>query len=163
VDSATRPDTRHDTTRLLSVHAAATALGISAGAIRKRIERGQLRAERHHGRWYVDLDGATAAPRRDHDKARTRRDTTNGRDVALIEQLRDENRYLRERLVAAEAAQAEMRRLVLAADARALPAPGGSISGNRSGSETDHPHPAPDVPVAPRSRPWWARWLRGDA
>jgi hypothetical protein len=70
------PTTRqHDTTgeplydatgrdEVMSVAAASDALGITAGAVRKRIERGQLSGQKIGGTWRVLLN-ATEATRRD--------------------------------------------------------------------------------------------------
>ena len=69
-DNATGQDTttttRHDApqrdsaTTILSVADTAQLLGISPGAVRKRIERGQLAARKVRGQWHVILDAAGA-------------------------------------------------------------------------------------------------------
>jgi excisionase family DNA binding protein len=92
--SRTRPNTTdatgHDATEcdsatmILSVADAAQLLGVSPGAIRKRIERGQLPARKVAGQWRVILDttghdatGTTSATRPD---VTTRHDEDDKRD-----------------------------------------------------------------------------------
>ena len=73
---ATRQDTTDATTGVVvNVATAADLLGISAGAVRKRLERGQLAGHKEAGQWRVVLAGidATDTTRRDATDA-TRRD-----------------------------------------------------------------------------------------
>src|SRR5687768_12137791 len=92
---ATRHDERdghdgHDATAaglVVSVADAAEALGISPGAVRKRIERGQLAGHKDAGQWRVVLDATDA----------TRRDATNATPPVVspaarsqLEAIRDE-------------------------------------------------------------------------
>src|SRR5215210_3642308 len=82
-------------TNRLTVQQAAAHLGISEGAVRNRIKRGKLRAEREAGRVYVLLSGAAS------------------RDESI-----DESQLvavLREQLAAERQAHAEARRLLMAA------------------------------------------------
>jgi hypothetical protein len=68
---------------------------LSASAVRKRVERGTLQADKDgDGRVYVYLDTATETRRE------TVRDTSHDTPyaAALVEQLRDENRFLRAEL-----------------------------------------------------------------
>ena len=70
-DTATRQDAT------LTVAEVAAALGLSAGAVRKRLERGQLAGHKVDGQWRVRI-GATDAARHDatgHDNT-TRHDRT---------------------------------------------------------------------------------------
>jgi len=79
----TRRDTTRDTTAeiVVDVATAARALGVSAGAVRKRLERGHLTGHKEAGQWRVVLPAddatrhdATNATRQD----RTRHDATGG-------------------------------------------------------------------------------------
>jgi len=70
--NATRPDaTEHDgpnatdATVVLSVADAAAAFGISAGAVRKRLERGQLQGRKVAGQWHIILSPADLTERPD--------------------------------------------------------------------------------------------------
>jgi excisionase family DNA binding protein len=77
-DTATRQDaTGHDAT--LTVAEVAAALGLSAGAVRKRLERGQLAGHKVDGQWRVRL-GATDATRHDA----TGHDNTTGHDTTVV-------------------------------------------------------------------------------
>jgi hypothetical protein len=130
----------------LTVQQAAAHLGISEGAVRNRIKRGTLRAEREAGRVYVLLAGAA------------NRDEPNDESQLVA--------VLREQLAAERQAHAEARRLLAAALERipAIEAP----------SETPQaPETAEEAPgrAGPRSategaqegarRPWWRFWSRG--
>ena len=76
----------------LTIQEAARALGISEGAVRKRVTRGTLSHEKEQdGRIYVYLD---AAGRRGVDDGQDARVDPNSN--ALISQLRDEVAYLRD-------------------------------------------------------------------
>jgi excisionase family DNA binding protein len=67
--------------RRITVHDAARQLGISEDAVRMRVKRGTLEAEREGGRLYVILtDEPTTEP--------------TGRTDELVEELRDRVRYL---------------------------------------------------------------------
>jgi len=68
--------TRRDTTAeiVVDVATAAAALGVSAGAVRKRLERGHLTGHKEAGQWRVVLP-ADDATRHDATNA-TRQDTT---------------------------------------------------------------------------------------
>src|SRR5215217_4027048 len=81
----TRPDaTGHDATNatvVLNVADAAAAFGISQGAVRKRLERGQLSGQKVAGQWRVvltpaDATNATGTTRQQRSHATTR-DTTD--------------------------------------------------------------------------------------
>ena len=165
------PPMRHDTTDatrqdataevVVDVATAARALGVSAGAVRKRLERGHLTGHKEAGQWRVVLTAddatrhdATNATRQD----RTRHDATGGavtpaarsqldavRDEwlqPLVDQLRalerDYGRVEQER----DQLRAEVERLS-AAGAGPTTAPGAT---NAPTSRTESP------------RPWWCRW-----
>jgi len=102
---ATRPETgEHDDATataspiVLSVNDAAQAFGVSPGAIRKRIERGQLSGQKIRGQWQVVLDRlpgdettsattATDATRHEYDNTtrQTRPDATTSQVVSQSE------------------------------------------------------------------------------
>ena len=155
------------------IAAAATALGLSVEAVRKRIRRGTLQASKVSGEWRIvlpaGLDGGQddAIPAgQDGQDERSAGVQDGGRDAGqdaarteLVEQLRGEVAWLREetarlhrRLKESETAQAEMRRLLLAhaPAARALPA------GEASGPPEQVPQ---HVPSSPPRRSWWRRLI----
>ncbi len=90
-----RDETRHDTTgatgrdtttteMVASVSEAARLLGISEGAVRKRIERGQLRAAKFKNQWQITIgsdDLAETALRDATRRDETGRDTTDTTDA----------------------------------------------------------------------------------
>jgi hypothetical protein len=102
---ATRPESdQRDSTNatagplVLSVADAAEALGISAGAVRKRIERGQLVGQKVRGQWQVvfeqlpgDATDATSATRQQHDNT-TRQDRSNTTTSVVLQS--DADRYV---------------------------------------------------------------------
>ena len=89
---ATERDSATDAGAWLTVAEAARVLGISAGAVRKRIERGQLEARKVSGQWAIPVPDATeAAPGTRHDTTRqdatgdtTRHDRATGPTAAPI-------------------------------------------------------------------------------
>jgi hypothetical protein len=85
-------DRTGDYTRRLTVTQAADQLGISEGAVRNRIKRATLRAEREAGRVYVLLSGAASSDR-------------PGDESELVA-------VLREQLAAERQAHAEERRII---------------------------------------------------
>ena len=99
-----RPETdrmRPETDRkLVSIRDAATALGITSDAIRARLHRGTLAGVKTGRTWQVWLptgerpECATERPDATGTRLGAERDATD----ALIAQLRDENRYLRQQL-----------------------------------------------------------------
>jgi hypothetical protein len=125
--------------RRLTVAQAARDLGITEGAVRNRIKRGTLRAEREGSRVYVLLAGAV-----NHDEP------TGESELVAV---------LREQLAAERQAHAEARRIIAALVERlppAIEAPGSP--------ETATPQPGrvePQTPLEgaqePTERPWWRR------
>jgi hypothetical protein len=180
----------HDATGgdfVVSVADAAAALGISEGAVRKRIERGQLAGRKVHGQWRVVLN-ATDVTRRDATDT-TRHDEAPPVAVSpaataqlaairdewlqpLVEQLKgqaEEIGRLEERLITTlrerDALKAENDALRAAHDQRS-----GAVAGHGEASATmrgvdDSPASAPQRPVqratadSARHGRWW-RWLR---
>ena len=170
----------------LTVAEAAARLGISAGAVRKRVERGQLRADKGPGgQWRVLLDSNSpdlpqtasipnrnATPRQDATRPQGRRDTTGATeaepdtfpvpgssDAALVEQLRSEVAHLRDTLARSQAGEAELRRLLAAEhEPKRLAAP--TENPPPDGRDFDPPPGVAGVPAVPgpARRPWWRRW-----
>ncbi len=124
----------------LTLRQAATRLGVSESAIRKRVERGTLRSDKGaDGRRYVYLDtGADTVTDEGADTS-----ATGARD-ALTSELRAHNDTLREQLEAERQAHAEARRLLMAALERIPPqleAPRESPETAAEPSEGAQPHP----------------------
>jgi hypothetical protein len=133
-------------TRRLTVAQAADQLGISEGAVRNRIKRRTLQAEREAGRVYVLLAGA-ANRDRPHDESEL---------VAV----------LREQLEAERQAHAEARRLLMAALERipAIEAPQeASEAPQTAQEEPEGAESRPDTAGAQEGtqRPWWRRVFGG--
>ena len=155
----------------LSISEAARQLGVSREAMRQRIRRGTVRSAKVDGAWVVYLDGpGTTTPdseRTDHSGGRpdAQRTDTDPDDVQgtsrieLIDQLRDENSWLRTRLEAAEQERAELRRLLAQAqggrEARLLDTPH-----DRFRHESEPPPHVPEPPTTRHKRPWWSWWRR---
>jgi excisionase family DNA binding protein len=144
------------TQQRLTVREAAQQLGISEDAVRMRVKRGTLSAERGGGRLYVLLD--------------TRPDVSgSGESSALTSELRDRIAYL-ENVV--ETRDEEIRRrdtiiMTLSETMKALsPAPTAEASAEAPTQESEERDEA-DTGVAtnaPRQetqRPWWRRLLGG--
>jgi excisionase family DNA binding protein len=144
----------------MTVHDAARRLGISEDAVRMRVKRGTLEAEREGGRLYVLLTpDPTSEPT----------DRTN----ELITELRDRVRSLEEQMQEERAANRENRRIIAALTQRIPELPPSSVSAvsqepSESPSEaTEQPgrvEPQPAVegaqePTEPRS--WWRRVFGG--
>ena len=136
--------------RRLTVAQAAGQLGISEGAVRNRIKRGTLRAEREAGRVYVLL----AEP------AQTDKPNDPSELVAV----------LREQLAAERQAHAEARRLLMAALERIPPqleapaqAPEARESPLTAEEASEGREPPPDRPGSQEGaqRPWWRRVFGG--
>jgi hypothetical protein len=135
----------------------ARALGISEGAVRKRVTRGTLKHEKEQdGRIYVYLD------------ARDRRGVDVGQDEgvdphnnALISQLRDEVAYLRDenrRKDEIIMQQAMTMRQLSAAQPQELTEAAETVE-----EEQERAEPQSDAPGTQEGvrRPWWQRWFGG--
>jgi hypothetical protein len=139
----------------LTIQEAASRLGISEGAVRKRVTRGTLRHDKGgDGRVYVYLDAGV-------DK---RVDAgVDPNSSALISQLKDEISYLRE-----ENRRKDEIIMQQAMTMRQLTAP--AEEAREDASESSETRPATDVPPdaggeaqeaseTPDTRPWWQRWF----
>ena len=114
---------------------AAEKLGISKEALRKKCQRGSVRAVHLDGRWHVYLDGGTLVPSRaPQDAPPSRMDA----DLAAV-------------LAALSRLEAQQAALLARIDALA---PGGAVVAPEA---LDTPPPAGDTRAAER-RPWWRRW-----
>jgi hypothetical protein len=137
----------------LTIQEAASALGISEGAVRKRVTRGTLQHEKEQdGRIYVYLD---AGDRRGVDGGQDGGVDSNNN--ALISQLRDEVAYLREenrRKDEIIMQQAMTMRQLSAASPQEPPEAAEPVE-----EEPQRAEPRPDASGAQESvrRPWWRR------
>ena len=146
----TTPRTGPDLTKnqqCLTVHDAARVLGISEDAVRMRIKRGTLAADKQGGRLYVYLTtDQTTEP-------------TPDRTDALIAELQDRVRSL-------EDANRENRRIIAALTSRIpqLEAPRGAPEAAETATpEPEGASPRSDSPSPQTAaqRPWWRRWFGG--
>jgi len=125
---------------------AADVLGLTVDAVRKRVKRKKLEAEKGpDGRLYVflDTDQESVSPRSDTDR--------------LISTLEEQLRLERE-------AHAESRRLLAAALERIpqLEAPSEPPESPESSSKPRPSTAGPPEPETPAEvRPWWRRWFGG--
>ena len=134
-------------TQRLTVAQAADQLGISEGAVRNRIKRGTLQAEREAGRVYVLLAGAASRDR-----------PADESELVAV---------LREQLAAERQAHAEARRLLMAALERIPPqleAPQEARESPQTAEgepERTEPRPATGEAQEGAQRPWWRRLIGG--
>src|SRR5215208_3905069 len=141
-------------TRRLLVRDAARELGISEDAVRMRVKRGTLSADKEGSRLYILLTpDPTSEP-------------TATRTDELIAELRDRVRSLDDQLDQEREANRENRRIIAALTSRIpeLEAP----SETRAAPETveqepEGAEPRPDAPGAQEGaeRPWWRRLFGG--
>ena len=147
--------TRQDGERM-TVHDAARVLGISEDAVRMRVKRGTLDAEREGGRLYVMLESEpTPDP--------TRR-------TEMIEVLREQVEYLRGQLDRRDEELREHRRLLAGFIERIpeLEAPSSSPNATESpetpstdASRVDDIGAGGTAPQEGARRPWWRRVFGG--
>jgi DNA-binding Lrp family transcriptional regulator len=141
----------------LTIQEVARALGISEGAVRKRVTRGTLKHEKEQdGRIYVYLD------------ARDRRGVDVGQDEgvdphnnALISQLRDEVAYLRDenrRKDEIIMQQAMTMRQLSAAQPQEPTEAAETVEEEQERAEPESDAPGTQEGVR---RPWWQRWFGG--
>jgi hypothetical protein len=141
----------------LTIQDAARRLGISEGAVRKRVTRGSLRHDKEDdGRVYVYLD---AGDRRGVDDGQDAGVDPN--NAALISQLRDEVAYLRDenrRKDEIIMQQAMTMRQLTAAPSQEPPEAAETVEEEPEGAE---PRPAAGGAQEGAQRPWWRRWFGG--
>ncbi len=156
----------------MSVQEAAGVLGVTVEAVRGRIKRGTLEAEREaDGSVYVWLDTDQAPTSRDQPATGSDQTTTSPQPDAgreeLVEVLREQVEYLREQLEAERSANRENRRLLAAALERIpqLEAPRDEPRGPETASEEPEGAKTPDRDegsqegVQRRERSWWRRFF----
>jgi hypothetical protein len=141
----------------ITIQEAAHALGISEGAVRKRVTRGTLRYEKEQdGRIYVYLD---AGDRRGVDGGQD--EGVDPNNNALISQLRDEVAYLRDenrRKDEIIMQQAMTMRQLTAAEPQEPTEAAETLE-----EEPERAEPRPDTSGAQEGvqrRPWWRRLFR---
>jgi hypothetical protein len=143
-------------TERYTVPEAAAMMGISAEAVRNRINRGTLRAEREGGRVFVLLESGQPS-----DSPRPTDDRPNDRPE-LVEVLQARIDDLKEQLGSERRANEENRRIIAALTQR-IPAIEAPDTPERPGP-TDAPTEARDEPQAgaqePKPRSWWSRRVR---
>ncbi len=142
----------------LTIQEAARRLGVSEGAVRKRVTRDTLQHEKEGGRVYVFLD---EGDRRGVDDVQD--EGVDPNNDALISQLRDEVAYLRDenrRKDEIIMQQAMTMRQLTAAPSQAPPEAAETAEEEaervRPRSATEGPHSEAQA----TQRPWWRRWLR---
>jgi hypothetical protein len=138
----------------LTVHDAARRLGISEDAVRMRVKRGTLSANKEGGRLYVLLDiEPTIEP-------------TTDRTDELIEELKDRVHRLEYQLDQEREANRENRRIIVALTSRIpeLEAPSEARESPQTveeAAESAEPRPATGRAQEGVQRPWWRRVFGG--
>jgi hypothetical protein len=143
----------------VTIREAASRIGVTEGAIRKRIQRGTLRNEHEDGRVYVyvDLYQDMSHPESqvDHDP--------------LVEELRDRVRFMERQLEAERDAHREARRIIAglvhripeleAPREETAPSERSETSAQEPARTGEGPGAAPVGTEAPAAseRPWWKR------
>jgi hypothetical protein len=143
------PRTDRDPTtnqRRLTVHDAARRLGISEDAVRMRVKRGTLDADREGGRLYVLLEPDPTV------------DLTDRTDE-LIDELRDRVQSLEDQLEAERQAHAEARRIVAGLVER-IPALEPPESPGTPSEPVQRGAVPPEAEPGTERVPWWRRWFQ---
>ncbi len=160
----------------LSVSEAASRLGVTQSAVRKRVQRGQIpyeKDERGHTFVYLSRDESRNGSRDEHTGPSRETARDESRD-AYVSALEDQVRDLRERLDRAEEANREHRRLLAAALERIPPqleaprdepeapqTPPEASEGAEPRSDGAGPQTGTEEPEETARRPWWVRWFGG--
>jgi len=150
----------------MSVAEAARLLGISEGAVRKRVERGKLAAEHApDGRLVVYLGRATTTTDTTRDRPR------QSRDDRYTRSLEEQVAYLRGQLDQERDANRENRRIIAGLTQRipelqaADPTEPAETSPQTVEEEPtkaeDAPVPGPGPQTDTQRRPWWRRLIGG--
>ena len=149
---------------VVDVATAAAALGISAGAIRKRLERGHLAGHKHGGQWRVllsSLDRASATRRDATGHGATGHDATEATGSTAVssaarsqlEAIRDEwltPLVTRIEELSRDLGRVEQERDQLRAELERVPV----------SRDAATEHPAEQAPTEHRPRSWWRLWER---
>jgi hypothetical protein len=159
-----RQQASDDSSRVLrlTVANAAERLGISRSAIRKRVERGSLQADKDEdGMLFVYLTADETKRETEYDIPRQTSRTTR-RDEGLyraLDILEEQNQFLREQLERKDAIIMSLTQRIPAIEAPPqerdahVSAPEEGTGGRRRGGD------APVRDSEPMSRPWWRRWF----
>ncbi len=164
---ATATDQAHDRRdEPATVPEAARRLGITEGAVRKRVERGKLQAERDPaGRLIVYLDSDTTTTDTTRDSRGRSHDTDQGE--RYTRSLEDQVAYLRGQLDQERTASAELRRIVAGLTQRipeieAAPARDEPRESPENVFPTRTPTDDAGEPETQAQRvPWWRRMFGG--
>jgi excisionase family DNA binding protein len=161
-------DESHDIRDNMTVAEAARMLGITEGAVRKRVERGKLAAEHMaDGRLLVYLDHDATTTDKTRDRLRP------SRDERYTRSLEDQVQYLRGQLDQERDANRENRRIIAGLTQRIpelLPArdsadpsemPGAPETATPEAERTDGPDRGSSPETAAQRRPWWRRVFGG--
>ena len=139
--------------RRFTVAEAARVLGVTESAVRGRINRGTLEAEREGGTVYVRLSDEQLS-----DNQQTTVDYS-GESSALTSALEARIESLERQLTAERSSSAELRRLLAAALER-IPPQLEAPSGPRESPETATEAPGRGEPRDEEHVPWWRRWFQ---
>jgi hypothetical protein len=137
----------------VTIQEAARRLGVSEGAIRKRVKRGTLEHDKEQdGRVYVYLEGDTRGVDDGQDEG------VDPNNTALISQLRGEISYLRE-----ESRRKDEIIMQQAMTMRQLSAPSQEPPESPESAEprSDRGTGAEEPEEATERRAWWRKWLGG--
>jgi IS30 family transposase len=155
--------TGHDLDRALTVAEAASALGITQDAVRKRIRRGTIQGDRDaSGRVYVYVPASETVHKTDQDT-----DQPQSASDALISAKDETIATLREQLEAERQAHAEARRIIAGLVERMPPAIEAPSEPRESPQtveeEQERAEPQSDAPSTQEGvrRPWWQTWFGG--
>jgi hypothetical protein len=138
--------------RRVTVDEAARHLGLSVDAVRKRVQREQIPHERDQaGRVRIILD-----------ESETLQDAvqTSARDE-LLDELRDQVRFLREELARKDAILLRMAENIPQIEAPASPEPREPPTEAAADTESTEPLSSTPGPQDRISRPWWRRMFGG--
>ncbi len=144
----------------MSVAEAARVLGITEGAVRKRVERGKLAAEHApDGRLVVYPDRATTTTDTTRDRPR------QSRDDRYTRSLEEQVAYLRGQLDQERDANRENRRIIAGLTQRIpeLQAPSEATGGPQTGEQEPErvEDPDPQTGTQRPQRSWWRRIVGG--
>jgi hypothetical protein len=148
-----------------TVAEAARVLGITEGAVRKRVERGKLAAEHApDGRLLVYLGRDTTATDTTRDRPRQSRDERSA--ARYTSSLEEQVEYLRSQLDQEREANRENRRIIAALTSRipAIEAPqeaSESVETAEDQQGRGEPRPATGEAQEGVQRPWWRRMFGG--
>jgi hypothetical protein len=147
--------TGRDLDRALTVADAASALGITQDAVRKRIRRGTIQSEKDEsGRIYVYVPASETVYKTDQDTSQPPSDS-----AALIFARDETIAALRDQLEAERQAHAEARRIIAGLVERipAIEAPSEAPQSPGQGEGQGDRGTAPQEPQAAPQRRWWRR------